>query len=343
MGAEHLIMAWLEKTIRRDQLRVFHIGGYWRGPNDIVRLMMLGLRRTGVTVYEFNTDEHPEALVAEGRELDRGFGGPVWLRWEVLGPKIEAFAPHLIICNAGGLCFRPDDAVRLRRQVMLLGIALSDPDGYDLTSQFIAPHFDYYLTNAEACRERYEALGVTVGIVPPATNTEIFHPAPPRAEYRCEVLVLGRAHADRIEPVQALVENFDTHLYGEGWEAHGLASRGLIHGDELLRALNSAPIVPIFLHTIYGYRVVKVGLFDFPAAGALVMTNHYPEVEPFFRFDEEIVGFESTADLLAKVRYYLDHPERAAAIRRAGRGRVLRGHTWPRIWERILDRLPGGS
>jgi hypothetical protein len=27
-----------------EQLRAFHIGGYWRGANDMVRQMMLGLR-----------------------------------------------------------------------------------------------------------------------------------------------------------------------------------------------------------------------------------------------------------------------------------------------------------
>ena len=54
------------------QLRALHIGGYWRGANDMVRQMMLGLRSTGATVVEYNTDDHPEALDTEGRHYDRG-------------------------------------------------------------------------------------------------------------------------------------------------------------------------------------------------------------------------------------------------------------------------------
>ena len=99
----------------------FYIGGYWRGPNDMVRQMMLGLRAAGAEVYEFNTDLNPEALECDGRPYDRGTFGPVWLRWDVLRPAMEEFRPGLIVCNAGGLSFRPDVAAVLRRSAMLLG------------------------------------------------------------------------------------------------------------------------------------------------------------------------------------------------------------------------------
>jgi hypothetical protein len=82
-------------------LRIIHIGGYWRGLNDVVRQMMLGLCSTGAAVLEYNSDEHPQALDAEGRVYDRGASGPVWLREEHLQPVIDEFRPDLIVCNAG--------------------------------------------------------------------------------------------------------------------------------------------------------------------------------------------------------------------------------------------------
>jgi spore maturation protein CgeB len=173
-------------------------------------------------------------------------------------------------------------------------------------------------------------------VLPIATNEEFFHPVPPRPEYACEVLVLGRAHPDRVEPVRALTRRFDTHVYGEGWEAHGIAGRGLIFGEDVFAALNSARLTVIFFLTGGGHSLVKVGLFDFAAAGALVFTNRFAEVERYLAFGKEVVGFDSTEDLLRKVRFYLDHPEEAESIRRAGRARVLAEHTWARIWPRIL-------
>jgi spore maturation protein CgeB len=309
-----------------ERLRVFYIGGYWRGPNDAVFQMRLGLESTGATVFEYNTD-------------DRGTSGPVWLRWEALREPIETFAPHLIVCNAGGLSFRPEVAARLRRQYCLLGIALSDPDVFQPSTRHIAALFDRFATNAPACVPLYQDLGARPLLLSVGTNEQFFHPVPPRPEMRCDVLILGRAHPDRIENVRALTERFDVHVYGEGWEEHGIPSRGLIYGEDVLAALNSAAITPVFNRTGAGHPLIKVGLFDFPAAGALVATNESPETAELLEFGREIIGFESTAELLAKVRYYLDHPEQAEAIRQAGRERVLRDYTWKRVWLRLLRDL----
>ena len=307
----------------------------------MVRQMMLGLRAARADVVEFCTDDHPDALDTEDRPYDRGSTGPVWLRWECLRPWIERIGPHLVVCNAGGLSFRPGDSLRLRESCSLLGIALSDPDVYRPTTHRIAPNFDLFLTNAPELVPAYRALGARSDTLPIATNEEFFRPVPPRSELRCDVLVLGRAHPDRVEAVRALFRAFDVHLYGEGWEPFGLRSRGLIFGDDTLAALASAAVTVVFFRTGGGHALVKVGLFDFAAAGALVATNHFPEVEKYLTFGREIVGFESTEELIEKVRDCLDHPEAAAAIRQAGRARVLRDHTWKRAWPRILSALAG--
>lgn len=320
-------------------VRALHIGGYWRGPNDMVRHMMLGLRAAGATVFELCTDRHPEVLDTDGRPYDRGTTGPVWIRAGRLDGAIERFRPHLIVCNAGGLGLRPADADRWRRKAFLLGIALSDPDVWEPTTRHIAPHFDAFLTNAAACVPRYEALGVPSSVLPVATNDEFFRPQPPRDDLRCDVLVLGRAHPDRIEPVRALVSRFATHVYGEGWAEHGIHSRGLIFGSDVLTALSSARMSVVFFRTAGGHSLVKVGLFDFAAAGALVVTNWSAEVEPLLAYGREIVGFRSTEELIDLAAHYIDHPEEAQRIRRAGRERVLREHTWRAVWPRVLASL----
>jgi hypothetical protein len=305
----------------------------------MVRHMMLGLRAAGADVYEYNTDLHPEALDTEERAYDRGRFGPVWLRWESLRPAIEEFRPELIVCNAGGLSFRPDAARVLRESTMLLGIALSDPDVFPVSTSRIAPNFDLFLTNAPACLPEYRTLGANAELLPLATNEEFFHPVPPRAELACEVLVIGRAHADRIDPVRRLCEEFQVHLYGEEWDQHGLRSRGTLYGEDLLAALNSARISVIFSRTPAGHAIGKVAVFDFIAGGALVATELLPELESYFEYGQEIVGFAGTEDLIEKIRLHLFHPHEAQAIRDAGRRRVLSEHVWGRVWPGITERL----
>ena len=319
-----------------DSLRVFHIGGYWRRENDTVRHMMLGLRQAGACVYEYSTDEHREALDTDGRRYDRGTTCPVWLRWEIVGPVLEEYDPHLVICNAGGLAFRPDVAANLRRTRRLLGIALSDPAVFEPATRHIAPLFDLFLTNHPATVPLYEALGATAAPLRFGTNPKFFQPAAARPELACEVLVMGHAHPDRIEPVKRLAGEFRLHVYGEGWDKHSIPSRGLIFGEDSLAALASAFCVVVFHRSPRGDPLIKPSLFDFTAAGSLVVTNYDRAVEPYFVFGDEIVGFHSE-DLVPTIRRLLDHPQEGERVRRAGRARTLRDHTWASVWRAFLQ------
>jgi hypothetical protein len=108
------MLDWKVTGIMRTSLpKTLHIGGYWRGPNDMVRQMMLGLRATQAEAYEYDTDDNPEAVDCEGRFYNRGIFGPGWPRCDLLQPLLEQFRPDLIVCNAGGLSFRPHCKVLL--------------------------------------------------------------------------------------------------------------------------------------------------------------------------------------------------------------------------------------
>ena len=77
----------------------------------------------------------------------------------------------------------------------------------------------------------------------------------------------------------------------------------------MLAALNSAAMTVVFFLTGAGHALVKVGLFDFAAAGALVVTNRFPEVEPYLDVRHaRSSGFDSTDDLLRAVRRLLRPP-----------------------------------
>jgi len=306
----------------------------------MVHQMLLGLQSSGTEVCVFNTDENRDALDFEGRTYDRGRLGPVWLRWEALGPRIEQFRPDLIVCNAGGLSFRPETASALRRSTMLLGIALSDPDVFAPATSRIAPNFHLFATNADSCVPGYRLLGANAIELPLATNPAFFCPLPGRPEFDCEVLVIGHAHWDRIETVRRLSERFNLHIHGPEWDLHGLPGRSPLYGEELLQALNSARVSVVFPRTLAGHRIAKVAVFDFIAGGALVATERIRPLERYFEYDREIIGFGDTDELIVKVRYYLDNPEGARAIRAAGHKRVLENHTWSKVWPRILQQLP---
>lgn len=325
------------KKPKPAELRVFYIGGYWRGPNDMVAQMLQGLKTLGVNVREFNTDENLDALDTDNLPYDRGTSAPVWLVREKLFPLILRFRPHVIICNAGGLSFRLEDGSLLRNWgIKLLGIALSDPDVYASTTSKIAQNFDVFYSNDKGCVDLYRRSGACSYRLPIATNPNFFRPTLPQPEFICDVLLLGAVHPDRIEPVNALVKQFNTHVHGENWEKYGITNRGFVFGEDTLSALSSAKMAIVFSRTISGYQGVKVGVFDFLSAGCLVVTDDIPELHEYFIVGKEIVAFKGTQDLLNKTRYYLDHPEEADAIRKAGRNKVINCFTWDKVWPKVL-------
>ena len=102
-------------------------------------------------------------------------------------------------------------------------------------------------------------------------------------------------------------------------------------------AVNSARMTLVFFRTPAGHPLIKVQVFDFLAAGALVVTNYYEGLEKYLAYGKDLVGFGSTHALLEQIQHYLEHPAEAEAIRAAGRDRVLRAHTWRQVWPDIIQ------
>ena len=204
------------------------------------------------------------------------------------------------------------------------------------TTSKIAGNFHVFLTNAPQCLAAYRELGARAMLLPIATNEDFFQPVPPRDDLRCDALLIGRAHRDRVEPIRTLMGRFNVHVYGEDWEKFGIAGCGFLYGQDLLAALNSALLTLIFSRTPAGHGIIKVGLFDFLAAGALVAADYIPELAEYLEPGREILTFTNVDELVAVVERCRAHPEEAAVIRAAGRARVLRDHTWRVVWPNLL-------
>ncbi len=76
--------------------------------------------------------------------------------------------------------------------------------------------------------------------------------------------------------------------------------------------------------------------FEVPLSGGLYLTQHNPELALVFDIGREIVTYADEADCASKIRALLADPERAAAIRAAGRDRCLRDHTYEARWTQVF-------
>ncbi len=73
---------------------------------------------------------------------------------------------------------------------------------------------------------------------------------------------------------------------------------------------------------------IRLRDFEAPMSGALYFVEYQPELENFYEVGKEIICYDSKQDLVEKARYYLAHEAEAEAVRKAGRERALRDHTW---------------
>lgn len=68
-------------------------------------------------------------------------------------------------------------------------------------------------------------------------------------------------------------------------------------------------------------------LFEATGTGALLITDEKRNLAQLFDPGREVVTYRDAADAAAKIRHYLEHPDEAATIARAGQARTLRDHT----------------
>jgi len=199
----------------------------------------------------------------------------------------------------------------------------------------IASVFDLSIT----CQNRrdvakFSAVGGRAVFLPPGTIV------PPQlnstARKDIPISFVGQRYGCRPALITYLSEHgVEVKTYGKGW-AGGELSRA-----EMYEILSRSLINLGFGYIGNSHRVVglKGRDFELPLFGGLYLTSYNPDLKEFFKIGEEIECYRNRRELLAKVRYYLERPEEALAIGRAGRTRVLRDHLWENRFKALFRLL----
>jgi spore maturation protein CgeB len=161
------------------------------------------------------------------------------------------------------------------------------------------------------------------------------------SRYGCDVAMAGNCYYYRLRMIEELT-GFDVKIWGgrtARWLDHPMLrfhQRHYVAGEEKAKAFRAAGIV---LNTVHYKDTdgVNCRLFEAAGCGGFVLTEDRPEVADFFEPGREVATFDSRADLLEKVKYYLAHPEQRKAIAEAGCRRAHRDHTYEIRLRRLLE------
>jgi len=340
---------------------ILHFGSYLYGENDIVNLMQRSLARLprvdliafDARLYEANPSPY---IRAEGRIN--------WLRDELITDLIDGHHPGVVICSAGGLSPSPSMHGYLQeKNIVRVGIALSDPDDFAERSRQFSPYFNLFYTNAIGSLQDYMEIGVRAKLLPFAADPTFHRPL--RVPNKADVVVVGGLRPERVHLMEAMrAADLKVRCYGEGWpvpapepathlpgfpgrlfpkvafrsgqERSGQPLSTEVHGEDHVLAINSGTVYLSFARTMAGFTNVKVGVFEAAACGACILVQDFSEIVEYFEPGKEIVTYSSEADAVAKARHLCRNRRKARQIGRAARRRVLREHSWEHRWRNVL-------
>jgi spore maturation protein CgeB len=114
-----------------------------------------------------------------------------------------------------------------------------------------------------------------------------------------------------------------------------------VWGQELESLLFSSKIVlNITRSHFYGVETgINLRVFEALAAGCFLLTDYCEELAELFIVGEEIEFFRSASELVEKVNFYLDNPEKRREIARKGHEKFMQLHTWKSKAEYLIKKF----
>jgi spore maturation protein CgeB len=198
----------------------------------------------------------------------------------------------------------------------------------------IIPHYDINFVYRPVNLLEYELAGsLQTQLLMPYFIPEVSHPIELTDDevkkYGCEVVFVGHYEADSREAcISALIKaGIHTNLYGTGWK-NGVLNTYFgeiepLYGLDYVKALTGASICLCFLSKLNRDTYTR-RCFEIPALGKLLLSERTADLLKIFREDEEAVFFSSEQELVEKVKWLKQSPERIHRIAQAGMRRVYK-------------------
>lgn len=187
----------------------------------------------------------------------------------------------------------------------------------------IANVFTLCCTSSEHSIPLYHTVGAEVIYLPEGANPDIYRPQDTSLDI--DVSFVGQCYGMRAEMINSLrSKGITVEVFGKGWPS------GEIPVEEMVRIYSRSRI-----NLGFGFSgesdntmCLKGRDFEIPMSGGFYLTQYHQELDNVYQIGEEIACYLNVEDLAEKIKFYLARPDRAEAIRRAGRRRALKDHTW---------------
>lgn len=108
--------------------------------------------------------------------------------------------------------------------------------------------------------------------------------------------------------------------------------------SKYLEILKRSKIALNFSYSVDSHQL-KGRIFEAMLCGALLMESENPQTQCYFLPGIDYVGFNSKEDLVAKIKYYLEHEDERAKIAAQGKQKVQQYYNHILFWEKVINKL----
>jgi spore maturation protein CgeB len=326
------------------------VSSYWNGAATYYRGLVRGLAELGHHVTFFEPDAYE-------RQQHRDIDDPPWATVVVYAPEewqrvLDRASDADVVVKASGIgvCDSELEAgvVTLDRPVTVFWdvdapatLARLERDEDD-PLRALVPRYDAVLTYGGGAPvvERYLALGARACLpVYNALDPETHHPVAPDPRFDADLAFLGNRLPDREERVEEfflraaeLSPRRRFLLAGAGWDSRAVPGNVRVLGHVSTNDHNAFNCTPLAVLNVLRASMAENGwspatrVFEAAGAGACLVTDAWEGVEDFLEPESEILVARDGDEVAALVEGLT--AERADAIGRAARERVLAEHTY---------------
>jgi spore maturation protein CgeB len=354
--------------VKDQSLRIVCIGPTWLGSD--ARGAFWALRRLGhsVTIIDEFSFVSPLWRSFRGRALRKLFR-PLMVRELFLEAKKMAdnTRPQGLFVFKGNAVH--PKVIQLYKQRGVAAVNFYPDVSFQVHGRYIPqalPLYDHiFTTKSWGIADMQAQLGVkSISFLEHGFDPELHRPLPlneeDRARYGCDVVFVGAWSPKKEGLLGALKRSLPgaaIKIWGDAWgNARTPEIRSCIQGhgviaDEYVKALRGAAICLGLLSEIRkgasSGDLTTSRTFNIPACGAFMLHERNAESVRYFNEDEEAGFFGSADELMKRVQFYLNHPEKRLVVAQQGRERCLRsGYSMDdrmrKVQEWFSTHLPGG-
>ncbi len=256
--------------------------------------------------------------------------------------QLEALQPDILYCQ--DLWFMtPQLARRLRPHVgRIVGQTASPlpPPEYLASYDLIVTSFPHYVP-------RLRALGIAAEYLPIAFEPAVLDRigTVKRDIGASFVGGISRHHGRALPMLEYLARNTPIEFFGYGAERLGYDSpiRERHHGEawalDMYRAIARSHVTFNRHIDVAEDNANNMRLYEATGVGTLLITDSKRNLAQLFEPGREVVVYSDAEEAARLIRHYLEHPDEAAEIARAGQARTLREHTYRQRMESLVPML----